>query len=176
MKRITLILACALSCFLLAGCGEDPAGNNGDQTADAGDTSDATDTGAPDVADSTDDTGDSGYVGTECVDCHDEVTCQDGTARWTKGGGGCFPANDVPNCSELSSGLSETYECEKGCRADEDYSGIFDQTELENACEENRPKSTGDACQDDTDCTPTADGQPALECDTNAGECVEASS
>lgn len=106
----------------------------------------------------------------ECVDCNDTVTCEEGIVHWTKGGGGCFPPDEIPSCSALSSGLDETYTCEKGCRSD-GISAAFDHSDLHLDCEESRPKSAGDACEDDTDCIPVNQGNPELTCNTTINEC-----
>ena len=171
-------LVCSLAALSLVACSADESDNNRtDRESDAGDVvQDVADGRTDDVGDtddSTDDAPDGDDVGTECVDCADEVTCQDGEVVWSKGGGGCFPADDVPSCDNLSSGLSESYNCEEGCRLDEDYSDVLGQTTLEFGCEESRPKDVGDACEDSGDCTPSED--VALECDTSTNECVESS-
>jgi hypothetical protein len=165
----TKILFVALAaCGLLIGCtptsGDD---GGGAETADAGD---ALEDGRSGPDGDTEDAPDGPDVGMECVDCSDEVTCQDGMVTWIKGGGGCYRDNDVPSCDELQSGLSETYACEKGCRADQDFSGVVDQSTVAMGCEENRPKEVGDSCQDNSDCSPASDSQ--LECDASSNECV----
>lgn len=177
MYRAQTVLAIGILFLLVAGCSGDADGDsNGGSDRDTGtvtdiggDTSDATDsvgdTSAPDSDDASD-------VGTECVDCADSVTCQDGLVTWSKGGGGCFPANDVPECSELSSGLSESHQCDDGCRTDEDYSDVFDPSTVELGCEENRPKSAGEDCETDTDCTPSEHSEPELTCDPDTMTCV----
>ncbi len=67
------------------------------------------------------------------------------------------------------------YDCEEGCRTD----GVTGVT-FEMFCEENRPKSEGDTCEDLSDCIPVsqedADGGSVdifLGCDEEAGICIQ---
>ena len=53
----------------------------------------------------------------------------------------------------------ETYECSKGCRKDDGARRV--PSDPASACEESRPKLSGDTCLANDDCVPSA---AALEC------------
>lgn len=76
---------------------------------------------------------------------------------------------------------SESYTCERGCRADGvSATGPFEPPS--SMCEEARPKQAGDPCEQETDCDPqVAEYDPAtgtvtnvyLRCDLDLHMCVE---
>lgn len=108
------------------------------------------------------------------VDCFGSVECHDGiVTAW---------ANTPVPCDQWTGECPhhDSEPCERGCRVDTEaiYSSYEDPSVM---CEENRPKQVGDPCVDDSYCDPQVatwdeDGNIInvyLQCDTEAGVCIE---